>query len=351
MRLFWLVFLGFAGAAEAQMNARAEFGAPDAPQELLIRAAADLAFFAPVLEDFSARHPDIRVVFEDYNTNVLYSETRAACADPAPDADLVLSSAVDLQVRLVNDGCARPYRSARTQALAAALNWRDELFGVTQEPAVMVYNRKLVPEAEVPQSRFDLLDLMRRTDGRYQGRIATYDIERSGVGYLLAFSDSLQATTFGSLLEAFGRSGAVRTCCSVEIIQGVEEGRYLLAYNVLGSYALARAAQNPDLGLIAASDYLLVLHRAAFIPKGARHPAQAGLFLDYLLSPEGRAALAAQNLIVEAESDPRLNRPQDGSAYARPIPLAPTLLLGLDRMKRAAFLKSYRARTMGAGQR
>ena len=114
---------------------------------------------------------------------------------------------------------------------------------MTREPAVIVYNRELVPRDEAPRSRFDLIDLLRPADSRYAGRVATYDIEESGVGYLFAFADSQQATTFGSLIEAFGRSGAIATCCSAEIIDGVAEGRYLVAYNVLGSYALDRAAR------------------------------------------------------------------------------------------------------------
>ena len=125
---------------------------------------------------------------------------------------------------------------------------------------------------EVPRSRFDLIDLLRPADSRYAGRIATYDIEDSGLGYLFAFADSQQATTFGSLIEAFARSGAVATCCSAEIIDGVAEGRYLIAYNVLGSYALDRAAERPAHRGGRAEDYTLVLRRAAMIPKGARNP-------------------------------------------------------------------------------
>ena len=93
-----------------------------------------------------------------------------------------------------------------------------------------------------------ILDLLRPADSRYAGRVATYDIKDSGVGYLFAFADSQAATTFGGLIEAFGRSGAVATCCSAEIIDAVASGRFLAAYNVLGSYALARAAVDPRIG-------------------------------------------------------------------------------------------------------
>ena len=125
-----------------------------------------------------------------WNSNDLYRSAVTDCHGNGPVADLLISSSVDQQVKLVNDGCAQPYRSPATAALPNNANWRDELFGVTSEPVVMVYNRTLVPAGEAPASRFDLLDLLRREGQRYSGRVATYDIEASGVGYLFAFLDS-----------------------------------------------------------------------------------------------------------------------------------------------------------------
>ena len=152
--------------------------------------------------------------------------------------------------------------------------------------------------------------------------------------------NSQQATTFGSLIEAFARSGAVATCCSAEIIEGVAEGRYLIAYNVLGSYALDHAEEDPRLAVVAPEDYTLVLSRAAMIPKGAPNPTAAGLLIDFMLSEAGRAALAEQYLLVRQEAGVL---PDDQGSVYRPIPLSPTLLLGLDRQKRAAFLARWRA--------
>jgi ABC-type Fe3+ transport system substrate-binding protein len=260
----------------------------------------------------------------------------AACRGEVEAADLLISSSVDQQVKLVNDGCARPHASEATAALPRSENWRNEVFGVTSEPVVIVYNRRFVPPDEAPASRFDLLDLLRPEDSRYAGRVATYDIEASGVGYLFAFEDSQQATTFGSLLEAFGRTGAIATCCSAEIIEGVATGQHLLAYNVLGSYALARAAEDPDLVVVAPQDYTLVLHRAVLIPKRAANPEAAGDLIDFLLSPAGREALAEGHLLVEPGSED-LPLTTDAASALRSIPLSPVLLVGLDRQKQARF--------------
>lgn len=327
-------------AAAQQAEAVATFGPRNAATELRIRGATDVEIIGPVLEAFAATIPDLGITFEAWNTNDLYRAAAADCRAGATRTDLLMSSAADQLVKLVNDGCALSHWSLATAALSPAQNWRDEVFGVTREPAVIVYNRDLVPPGDVPRSRFDLIDLLRPADSRYAGRVATYDIEDSGVGYLFAFADSEQASTFGGLIEAFARSGAVATCCSAEIIEGVAEGRYLIAYNVLGSYALDRAEEDPRIGVVAPEDYTLVLSRAVMIPRHAPNPVGAGFLIDFLLSDAGRAALAAQHLLVAADSGALPDR--EGSIY-RPIPLTPALLLGLDQHKRASFLARWRA--------
>ena len=195
-RTSWLVpfFAGslpcLVGQALAQEPEEvAVFGRNDAPVSIDVRGATDVAVIGPVLEAFTEAFPDVQVTFEAWNTNELYAVAEAACRSAAPDVDLLMSSAVDHLVKLVNDGCAQPHRSALTDALPQSHNWRDELFGVTREPAVIVYNRDLVPADEAPRSRFDLIDLLRPADSRYAGRVATYDIEASAFGYLFAFAD------------------------------------------------------------------------------------------------------------------------------------------------------------------
>lgn len=330
----------------AEPEAVKRYGDGAASRSLLIRSTTDIALFDPLLTGFVGQRPDVRISYEQWNSNELFALSARDCADQAGGADMVISSAVDLQVKLVNDGCASSYLSDRTEALPETLNWRDELWGITSEPAVMVYNRDLVPVTEAPRSRFDLIDLLRPDGSRYAGRVATYDIEASGLGYLFAFLDSRQATTFGSLLEALDRTGAVATCCSAEIIDGVVSGRYLVAYNVLGSYALARASESPNLVVVAPDDYTLVLSRAALIPAGAGAPGEARDFLDYMLSETGRRAMAAQHLIVDfTDPDPvpgAFFYPTEIRSAIRQVPLSPVLLVGLDRQKRELFLERWR---------
>lgn len=337
----WLAAIVFAlltlaGPLAAQPEAQARFGAKDVPA-MVLRSTTDIAVLGPTIADFTARNPDIAVTYEQWGSNALYDISRQDCAAGSSGADAVLSSAVHQLVDLVNAGCAAPYRSALSAGLPASRRWRDEIWGVTQEPAVIIYNTHLVPPADIPRTRFALLDLMRRDDSRYRGKIATYDIEASGLGYLFAFEDSLEASTFGALMEGLSRAQAVATCCSAEIIKGVSDGTYLIAYNVLGSYVDAR--RDPGVGVVWPRDYTLMLSRGYTIPKTARRPAAAQRLLDFLLSSRGQSDLAAAGLIAAHEGED--NAAPESSL--RPIAITPVLLVALDRQKRAQFIRRWRS--------
>src|SRR5690606_1795564 len=109
----------------------------EAAERLLIQGATDIEPFAPILKAFSVRFPSLAIRYEEILTNEIYERARRACDAGVADADLVISSAIDLQVKLVNDRCAQPHVSDRTRALPTWANWRDEMFGITFEPAVI----------------------------------------------------------------------------------------------------------------------------------------------------------------------------------------------------------------------
>lgn len=332
--LFALWFgLSPAVAQEASAEATAQFGTGATP--FIIRSTTDIAIFAPALNAFAESAPDLSITYEQWGSNALHATASDACDGRKASSDVVFSSAVHLMVSLVNRACARPYVSESTRALPPSRRWRDEIWGVTQEPAVMIYNTRHIAPEDVPQSRFDLLDLLRDDPNRMRARVATYDIEASGLGYLFAYIDSLEATTFGSLLEGLARSEAIATCCSAEIIDGVSRGDYLIAYNVLGSYVQNAAPAN--VGVILPDDYTLFLSRGYMIPKGARNPGAAERFLDFLLSDRGKSILVSVGLNFSTSPEEQ-NVIQSAR---RSIPLAPPLLVALDQSTERQFFERW----------
>ncbi|WP_353471730.1 extracellular solute-binding protein [Salipiger sp. H15] len=330
--LFCLLAGALAQRAAAQ-ESTARFGSGETG--ITLRSTTDIAIIRLVMERFTERNPDLSVLYEQWGSNSLFSNSRAACTGRAEPADAVFSSGVHQMLWLVNAACAHPYRSPATAALPDQRRWRDELWGLTEEPAVIIYNTEVLEAADVPRTRFALLDLMRRKPELLRSRIATYDIEDSGLGYLFAHADSLEATTFGAMLEAFSRVGAIATCCSLAIIDGVSEGRYYIAYNVLGSYAAARAADN--VGIILPEDYTLMMSRAYMIPRDAPHPEAAERLLDFLLSAEAQEMLRDLGLIAATDPAETSLLP----SARRLIALAPPLLLALDRSTRDRLLRLW----------
>jgi iron(III) transport system substrate-binding protein len=323
------------------------FPAPDGERQVLtIEASIDISAIEPLIRDFQELEPGITVDFADSLTNDVFAAATGACDAGRSFADLFITSSSNHVVKLANDGCAERYEGDAA-ALPGWANWRDEAIGFTFEPAVIVYNRDLVPAGDVPRSHSDLIELLRAKPEVYDGRIGTYDIDQSGIGFLFAFFDAEQSSTFGRLLEGLGRARAALRCCTGEILSEIESGKLLIGYNLLGSYAYQRQAAGAPIGIVLPADYTLVLSRAAMIPVHAANPEAGRRFLDYLISPRGRRVAAEKSFYFAFDRAP----PQDvisaaggdDASFYRPIPIGPSLLATLDQAKRERFLAEWAA--------
>ena len=341
----WIFLAATTAGVRAEDAVFPESAAP--ARQLTILSSTDLEISEPAIRAFQRSAPQVRILYRELTTLELHTLVLKGCRTGEAVGDLIISSAMDLQLQLVNDGCALPVASDLLRRLPDYARWRDELFGLTFEPAAIVYNRELLSAEEAPADRFELLELLRRSD-RFKGRIGTYDIEQSGLGYLYATLDAQQSSTFGRLLEAFARNDVQLFCCTSEILDRVIDGRLAIGYNVLGSYALERAAREPKLAIVLPDDYTLVLTRAAFIPKFGRNETDAQSFLEFMMEDEGRAILADETyLFSPIDGTERLYKntglPPTSRDSLRPVALSPALLVGLDRLKKEAMFRQWRA--------
>lgn len=295
-------------------------------------STADLDIFAPLIGAFQADNPNIDVHY----TLVGSSELMRALYDEGAQFDVAISSAMDLQTKLANDGFARTYRSTQTDALPEWARWRDAVFSFTQEPAVLIISEKSLDGLERPVTRQDLIALLRDNPDRFMNRIGTYDIRQSGLGYLFATQDARNSDSFWRLTEVMGRLGAKLYCCSGDMIAHVASGELALAYNVLGSYAASRLKGENGLGIVVLEDYATVMLRTALIPATVEQFAEAGTFIDFLTAADTRPLIA--RLTGLPPLDPEAIADQ---AAFRPIRLGPGLLVYLDQIKRETFLEEW----------
>ena len=317
------------------------FGNEGATRILTINSALDLASFEPILTEFTALHPNIRIAYRDVNTLDLYYLVIEEKTDSM--SSLVISSSMDLHLKLVNDGYAQTYQSDVTDQLDNHFKWRNQLFAFSLEPIVMLVNKNAFP-GDLPEDRQSLLQTIRQYGKYISHRIGTYDIRQSGVGYLLASQDARQAdATWGRLLEAFGSHDIQTYCCTHEIIDDVADGKLVLGYNLLGSYASQRAHDDDRLKMILPKDYTLMLMRTALIPKNAPNPRDAGIFLDFLLSDKAQDMMQNQGLLYPIR--PNVNH--DGHYVVNApgptgiIELDQQLLVGRDYAKQQRFIRNW----------
>jgi len=310
---------------------------------LTIAGPTDTPVVAPLIQGFQSQRPDVTVVYREMGSRELYE---AAIAGQLKDVDVLMSSASDLQIRLANDGYALSYSSPYAAKLPSWAIWRHEVYGFTFEPAVIVYNPKRYTEATVPRSRQDLLRLLERDAATLRGRIGTYDISASSVGYLLAEQDELVSSNFWGLANAMGQAGVRLSATSAEILDAIENDQIDIGYNILGSYALSRQAAGAPIGVVFPQDYVLVLARSVLIARKAPSPELGRALVDWLLSPAGQqvaSSHAALGSIMEDTpgrwtSEAVLARSQ---GIVQPVVLSPALLVGLDQRRHSRFVQNW----------
>jgi iron(III) transport system substrate-binding protein len=317
--------------------------AVEAREQLNIVSTTDASEVADLLADFRARHPGIVTVYSKENSNDIYNQIVDPSSSSAPPGDVIWSSAMDLQVKLVNDGYAQSHVSKEIAHIPDWAIWKDEAYAITAEPVVIVYNKTLVPESDIPRTRVELTDLLRRKPDIYRGKIASYDPEQSGSGFLFLTHDARVTKTTWDMVRAFGDAGIKLYSTTGTVLDRITSGEHLIAYNMIGSYAIERAKEDPSIGIVFPADYIILMSRIAFIPVASRHPESAKLFLDYLLSERGQKFLLARSIgSVRPDLGADGVIPGDRSEAVKPIHIGPELLTYLDQSKRASFLKEWR---------
>ena len=314
-------------------------------------STTDLSAVAALIRDFESMNPGVRVEYNDLNSTDLHNRFLSETAARTASADVLWSSAMDLQMKLANDNFAAHYQSPEAPSLPEWAVWRDEAFGTTFEPAVFVYSTRFIAADEVPHTHAEFLRLITTQREKYTGNVITYDIEKSAVGFLFATQDSRIQPAFWDLVKTLGAQGVELETSTSVMVQRIAAGKDYLGYNLIGSYALTRARRDPSIGVVMPSDYTLVMSRIAIISKTAAHPNAARLWLDYLLSKRGQTVLSTRSELFSIRSDvageftAATLRKNLGSTL-KAIAVGPALLVFLDRSKQAEFLRRWQ-REMG----
>lgn len=309
-------------AAAQEWEDRRLFESNQATRTLRILSSTDTVFFAPIIDSFLAETPNVSVEYLVIGTAEIDQRFRQAPGR----YDVVISSAMDLQLKLTNDGYARQIEGVDHPEWA---QWRQSLFAFTSEPAAIVVNRAAFDGYRLPRTRQDLIEALRTRPEVFRGRLGTYDVRDSGLGYLFATQDARASETYWRLMEVMGSLNTRLYCCSGEMIDDLSDGTIAVAYNVLGSYAAARQRTDGGIAVILPSDFPTTMMRTGFVSRQAQNPQDAAGFIRHLI---GLQADPANFPLPPLSSN---------SAGQSTIALEPALMTYLDGLKRQRFIKEW----------
>ncbi|MEU8809975.1 extracellular solute-binding protein [Streptomyces violaceoruber] len=266
-------------------------------RKLLIYSNTSQTNWQPVFDAFVRRYPwlsDIRAtnlggsaVYERY-----YSESGAGTSP----ADVLANNAGPLWGDYATRNAAADYRSPEKDHLP---DWAELLPGVwtmSTDPVALIYNRKTLDPDQFPDGLRSLAAIVEARPSRFRGKIGVYD-PTNAYGY--ASNQGYTSNVAGGW-DTFRRllPFAHADHSSGTLVEKVVSGEYDFSINLSGGVAIPAAEHSG--GLLGWSYYAegtVVMPRALSVVKTAPHPNAARLFLDFLLSAEGQAAVAEGGLV------------------------------------------------------
>jgi len=193
-----------------------------------------------------------------------------------------------------------PYTIKEDQAVPEALKAKDRLwYGFNSLPMVIMYNKDQVKEADLPKGWQDL------QAPQWKDRLAMSDATKSGTAFVQVVT---MLTLFGrengqgwAAVESVVKNAKVLGSSSLPP-KGVAEGEYALALtheNAAWKYANAGS----PVGWVYPVEGTATIPDSVAVVKGAKHPSNARLFLDFLFSKETQEMASKQLGLRASRSD------------------------------------------------
>lgn len=272
--------------------------APAAPapasKDLVIYSGRNEKLMQPVIEAFEKK-TGVKVTLRSGTA----TELAAAIMEEkgSPKADVYIANDAGALEKLRLDKALEPYTSDVVKAVPADLRAGDSSWtAITARSRVIMYNKKLVQDTEVPRSLFEL------ADPKWKGQVAmangTNESVIANVTSLRIARGDAETEKFLTNLKA---NGVTLLKGHGDVRKAVGKGEFKLGW-VNHYYAHQQLAEKTDneIGILyvdqGPDDMGAVVNiSGAAIVKGARNLANARTFLDFLLSAETQKLYAEVN--------------------------------------------------------
>ncbi|HXF86371.1 MAG TPA: extracellular solute-binding protein [Anaerolineales bacterium] len=285
--------------AVSEENATAEvIASPVGPEaevsgDLVIYSGRSEPLIQPVIDAFKVKYPNVNVLLKAGSNSELANALIEEQANP--QADVFITTELFTIQSLAAEGIFQSYVPAGAEQLPAEFLGSDHLWtGLTRRARVIMYNKDLVAEEELPTSIFDL------TDPKWKGQIAAAGSTNGSMqAQIAAMRQLLGEEKTEEWLHGLIANEVTFFGGHTDVRKAVGAGEFKLGL-VNHYYYHLQLAEGSNVGVVYPDQGegqigLITNATAAAIVNGAPHPTTAQAFLDFLVSAEGQKLFAEQN--------------------------------------------------------
>jgi len=289
----------------------------------------------PLIDGLEQQGSGYVITYRQMRPSQVVAAIQASSAVPPPD--LVLLPTPDISVYLANEGMLRQMNDITPRANSPEnenpLHWRQEVFTVSQDPAVFVIRSVAFGRGEEPRSRLELSRQLEQVEGRFDRRVGLVNIGIDSVSYGLAAQDELRSPLFWRIATAFGVSRVRIYDSNADLIDALALGTVDIGYNVPMTQAKAAIDAGADIEIVVPDDYAVSLPWTAFVPAAAANARAAEALLEYILSGAGQERLENSYMAVTEVEIVEVS--------LQFVALNPGLLVYLDPLKKSRLLNTW----------
>lgn len=257
---------------------------------LLIYTNLSPEIWEHIIKGFHVNYPDLKVETVDLGPE-LFERYRAERSSGTKSADLIVTSASENWKEFIESGYALDYKSAEADKLPAWASPTQGVYTVTADPMLILYNKFLIPESDVPKSIADMAALIERRP-ELKSKVTTYNISNP-FGLALNWGYISRDAKNKDLLTALGAQAKPERSAG-PMFEKIGTGEYAVGYFVSSATTFSRLkdpARAAVVGWSFISDGNPLVLRGAGIPNSAKSVNSAKLMLDFLISVDGQKAL------------------------------------------------------------
>lgn len=260
---------------------------------LVVYSGRSEPLIQPVLSAFEEKYPGVEILLKSGSNSQLANALIEEKANP--QADIFITTEIFTAHALSLEGIFQPYEPVGYENLPDKYKAEDASWvGLTERMRVIMYNKDLVSQEELPKSMFDL------TDTKWKGQIASAGSTNASFQAQIASmiqlvgKEKTEEWVNGLLANEVNFFGG-----HTDVRKAVGAGEFKLGL-VNHYYYYLQAAEGSNVGIIypdqESGEMGIVSNAtAAAIINGTMNPKAAQAFIDFLVSEEGQKIFAEGN--------------------------------------------------------